>query len=288
MESGRESRVLSALELPVFFPRFFRRRGHQGVFTFLPRFRETIPPNTRSLVLPSIRGEIENRTKFLFFFFWKQTIFLNRFQERGIGNDFFKTNRYVSRAFVTKYFEIIFSASLFKNSLDEPRNGEERKIAKGKNDKSVGRYSIRIGRRVSRLVEGWRKARGPTIGKQDCWWSAEQELAETRKCRSRIPISHDPTAAIRAPQYSVFLCTAVIIITPAGAFLSLHPHLALRGDPCRERKKEGGRAFLHSSPPLSTFSRTFKLESFLSFEIFGKDFERLPFRGKRSNVARIF
>ena len=288
MESGRESRVLSALELPVFFPRFFRRRGHQGVFTFLPRFRETIPPNTRSLVLPSIRGEIENRTKFLFFFFWKQTIFLNRFQERGIGNDFFKTNRYVSRAFVTKYFEIIFSASLFKNSLDEPRNGEERKIAKGKNDKSVGRYSIRIGRRVSRLVEGWRKARGPTIGKQDCWWSAKQELAETRKCRSRIPISHDPTAAIRAPQYSVFLCTAVIIITPAGAFLSLHPHLALRGDPCGERKKEGGRAFLHSSPPLSTFSRTFKLESFLSFEIFGKDFERLPFREKRSKVARIF
>lgn len=161
MESGRESRVLSALELPVFFPRFFRRRGHQGVFTFLPRFRETIPPDTRSLVFPSIRGEIENRTKFLFFFFfWKQTIFLNRFQGGEIGNDFFETNRYISRAFVTKYFEIIFSASLFKNSLDEPRNGEERKIAKGKNDKSVGRYSIRIGRRVSRLVEGWRKGKG--------------------------------------------------------------------------------------------------------------------------------
>jgi hypothetical protein len=70
-----------------------------------------------------------------------------------------------------------------------------------------------------------RKARGPTIGKQRCWWSAvaERRLEEpaTRKCRSRIPISQDPTAAIRVrPQYSVFLCTAVIIITPAGVFLS--------------------------------------------------------------------
>lgn len=70
-----------------------------------------------------------------------------------------------------------------------------------------------------------RKARGPTIGKQRCWWSAvanwQQQEPATRKCRSRIPISQDPTAAIRVrPQYSVFLCTAVIIITPAGVFLS--------------------------------------------------------------------
>lgn len=70
-----------------------------------------------------------------------------------------------------------------------------------------------------------RKARGPTIGKQRCWWSAvanwQQQEPTTRKCRSRIPISQDPTAAIRVrPQYSVFLCTAVIIITPAGVFLS--------------------------------------------------------------------
>ena len=189
------------------------------------------------------------RNFFSFFFFGNKRFSWIDFKEEGSAT--ISSKQIIIFPFVTKYFEIIFSASLFKNSLDEPRNGEERKIAKGKNDKSVGRYSIRIGRRVSRLVEGWRKARGPTIGKQDCWWSAKQELAETRKCRSRIPISHDPTAAIRAPQYSVFLCTAVIIITPAGAFLSLHPHLALRGDPCGERKKEGGRAFLHSSPSSS-------------------------------------
>lgn len=140
-----------------------------------------------------------------------------------------------------------------------------------KNDKG---YLIRKGIGAS---QGWGrvgrgKARGPTIGKQDCWWSAAEP--ETRKCRSRIPISHDPTAAIRAPQYSVFLCTAVIIITPAGAFLS--SHLLLAVSPCegRERERERGESLvsppfplllppLFLSPPRDL--RTFKLDrSFLS------------------------
>jgi len=138
-----------------------------------------------------------------------------------------------------------------------------------------------------------RKARGPTIGKQRCWWSAvanwqQQELA-TRKCRSRIPISQDPTTAIRVrPQYSVFLCTAVIIITPAGVFLS--PLALVRSLSAHRRHPSRILVLLPCDCPTLSEARNLSLRQERSSTILIRDIEdrSSKFQSNLTDVRLLF
>lgn len=143
------------------------------------------------------------------------------------------------------------------------------------------------------MVEGWRKGKGQgtnnrktgllVVGGARAGGDAKVPFEDSYFPRSHR--CHTSPAILRLSLHCGnhnYTCGCLLIAPPP-------PRLAGRS---LQGEKEGGResllAFFSTHPPLSTFSRTFKLESFLSFEIFGKDFERLPFRGKRSNVARIF
>lgn len=175
----------------------------------------------------------------------------------------------------------------------------------GENDKSVGKYLIRTGRRVSRLGEGWKrgKARGPTIGKQDCWWSTAAAGGARAGGDAKVPFEdsyfprshrcHTSPAILRLSLHCGnhnYTCGCLLIAPPPPRRGSL------RGE--KEGEKEGGRESLvfssvsassplYSSPP-STFSPTSKLDrSFPSRFSNGILKSERPFREKRSDVARI-